>query len=212
MGAPWEKLVGLGGEALSSAPPTLSSDLHDLAGNSSEQLIDALSVKNGFYAFESALFVRPAMTTPGHMGLDGWNEPSLWKSHYDGEADEVLCFAEDVFGGQFCLATDGICFFEPETAELKPIARDLDGWAEALLSDYNFVTGFPIAHQWQEMHGALPAGSRLVPKIPFNLGGEYAVDNLHVLADAKAMRLMGDIAMQIKGLPEGTKVRLRTTD
>lgn len=207
-----EKLIGLGSAALSDASPSLSSELRDLAGGLATQLIELLGRKNGFYAFESALFLRPATSTPDHVGLDEWNGPSLWKSCYDGMADDALCFAEDAFGGQFCVGAGGISFFEPETAELKPIAPDLEAWAEAVLLDYNFVTGFPIAHQWQELHGAIPAGSRLVPKIPFNLGGEYAIDNLVVMEDVKAMRLMGEIATQIKGLPDGTKVTLRITD
>lgn len=213
IGGHLEKLIGLGSAALSGAPPALSSELRDLAGSLATQLTELLGRKNGFYAFESALFLRPATSTLDHVGLDdGWNDPSLWKSYYDGMADDALCFAEDIFGGQFCVVADGICFFEPETGELKPMAPDLDAWAEAVLSDYNFLTGFPIAHQWQELHGAIPAGSRLVPKIPFNLGGDYAVDNLVVMEDVKAMRLMGEIATQIKGLPDGTKVKLQITD
>lgn len=207
-----DKLIAIGGDALSGAAPAISSELSDLAGRLADQLTEMLGQKNGFYAFESALLVRPATSISGHIGLDAWNDPTLWKSQYDGMADAALCFAEDIFGGQFCMVADGICLFEPETADLKPVAPDLDGWADAVLSDYSFVTGFPIAHQWQEMHGAIPAGSRLFPKIPFNLGGDYTVDNLFAMEDARGMRLMGEIATQIKGLPDGTKVKLRITD
>jgi hypothetical protein len=44
--------------------------------------------------------------------------------------------------------------------------------ASSLLNDYAFLTGHPLIHQWQVKNGALPAGSRLILKIPFVLGGK----------------------------------------
>jgi hypothetical protein len=65
-----------------------------------------------------------------------------------------------------------------------------------------------LATAWRHRHGPLPAGNRLIPKQPFFLGGEYALDN-HYAGDAiQAMRARGNIALQTRDLPEGAKVVL----
>ena len=207
-----KKILKVGGPSICSQPPIICDLVDNLAGSLRNQLLDVLKEKNGFYAFESALHVLPAQTTDGHIGLDVWNDPSLWKSAFDGLADDLLFFAEDIFGGQFCIKEGAVYSFEPETAELTPVADELNGWATAILSNYEVMTGYPIAHRWQEVYGQVPNGKRLVPKTPFVLGGEYAVENLYLLDATRAMQLMGDIATQIKNLPEGSKIKFRIVD
>jgi hypothetical protein len=51
----------------------------------------------------------------------------------------------------------------------------------------------------------------LVPKIPFVLGGEFGVDNVFALEATKGMRLRGELAVQIRDLPNGTKISYRFT-
>jgi len=54
---------------------------------------------------------------------------------------------------------------------------------------------------------ALAMGSRLMPKIPFVLGGRYRVENLYSLGSASAMKSRGNLARQFKDLPDGAQVR-----
>jgi hypothetical protein len=75
---------------------------------------------------------------------------------------------------------------------------DFEGWAAAILDDFNALTGFPLAHEWQGANGQLAAGMRLVPKIPFVAGGEFSVENLCAPDSVRAMRLRGSIAVQIR--------------
>lgn len=89
-----DNLIALGGDALNGTAPTLSSELSDLAGHLADKLTEMLSHRNGFYAFESGLFPRPATSNPEHLGLDGWNEPSLRISSYEGMAGDARGFAE----------------------------------------------------------------------------------------------------------------------
>lgn len=83
-------------------------------------------------------------------------------------------------------------------------------WADHVLFDYEVLTGYPIAHDWQQRHGSLPAGARLVPKQPFVLGGQFSVENLSVVDAAEAMRFRAETAAQIQDLPEGATVKLET--
>ncbi len=52
-------------------------------------------------------------------------------------------------------------------------------------------------------------GKRLLPKVPFILGGKFTVDNLYLLDSITGMKLRGDLARQIKNSPDGTKVTFK---
>lgn len=53
------------------------------------------------------------------------------------------------------------------------LAPDLEGWGQIILGDYNTLTGYLLAHAWQQLKGPLEAGARLVPKIPFVVRGKF---------------------------------------
>jgi hypothetical protein len=165
-----------------------------------------LRKRNGFYAFESTLHVFPSGAGDGAV-LEAWNEPSLWKRQYGPELADLQFFAEDVFGGQFALGPRGVVSFDPETAETTLLAKDIDGWATAVLADYNVLTGYQIAHDWQARNRPLAGGERLVPKIPFVLGGGFTADNVYAMDAVRGMHLRADLARQIKNLPDGAQAR-----
>ena len=97
MTASLEKLIGIGGPALSSASPTIDPNLLALAGGMGVDLLELLSQKNGFYAFESALHVFSTRSDPPEIGINEWNAPELWINEYRGMAGSALFFAEDIF-------------------------------------------------------------------------------------------------------------------
>lgn len=185
-------------------------DLGSARGN--ELVASILTQTNGFYGFESALHVFPFAAHAGNHGIDSWNAPDLWRNHYGGITDGFLFFAEDIFGGQFGIKDEVVCSFDPETGESSEVARSIDEWAGKLLDDYSFITGYPIAHQWQTINGALAAGSRLVPKLPFVLGGEYALANLVAMEAVEGMRFRGHLAVQIRDLPDGASITFNIVD
>lgn len=168
--------------------------------------------RNGFYALESALHVFPSHSSPQEIGLDSWNEKTLWRSNYKGMADGCLFFAEDVFGGQFCIKDGKVYIFDPETGASDYLADNIEGWANAIISDYEMLTGYPLAHQWQKQYGQLSAKKRLLPKIPFVAGGEFVADNLYLADAVEGMKLRADIANQIKDLPDGSQIKFNIID
>jgi hypothetical protein len=171
-----------------------------------------LSIKNGFYAFEGALHVFSDRGADEEHGLFQWNASDLWRHEYGKMTDGCTFFAEDVFGGQFALRDGCVFAFDPETGDLELIASSIEEWANRLLNEFDSLTGYPLAHAWQQQHGALQAGYRLIPKQPFVLGGEYEIDNLYALGSVKAMKLRASIATQIRDLPDGSTVTLRVTN
>ena len=63
------KLISISAPALSDSGPELGEAASALAGELKPQLLALLSLRNGFYAFESALHVRPANGSRPILGL-----------------------------------------------------------------------------------------------------------------------------------------------
>ena len=197
------KLLEIGGTAFAPPNPAWPKKNGTLAILNDQML----GRKNGFFAFESALRVFPSVTTEESWGIDEWNGPSLWKVEYGGIADNILCFAEDVFGGQFCLSDRGVFRFDPESGVLDAVADDLESWAAKVLLDYDGMTGYGTAHAWQATNGLLPPRARLMPKRPFVVGGKSELTNLVAIDSIRLMKNMGNLARQIRDLPDGSQIK-----
>ncbi|SRR5258708_2024827 len=204
-----EKLLAVSSEPLCD-PPEVGPAFLAEGPRLCRELSQMLQQRNGFYAFESALHVFPVSCVPASgVDLETWNSGILWRGEYKGFVEGLLFFAEDVFQDQFCIAQKGILRFKAETGETIFMADSLERWADLILSDYKYQTGWTLASQWQAENGPLPPGKRLMPKTPFFLGGEYAVENLWAGDAVEGMRFKADLAMQTRNLPGGTKVRLK---
>lgn len=207
-----EKLLSISSAPLGLGMVETSVIPTDDFGALGRELQALLQNKNGFYAFESALHLFPAAQSQEHMMLERWNASDLWRYEYGPLAERALFFAEDAFGNQFCIHHERVCSFDAETGELNELGANLETWARALLNDYAFLTGYPLMHQWQSKNGALPAGMRLMPKVPFVLGGEYALNNLYPLEAARGMKSRGNLARQLKDLPDGARIEFRVVE
>lgn len=207
-----EKLLSSASPSLNDDPPALDERLRSLAGPLADELLRMLQERNGFYALESALHVFPSHACQQGVGLDEWNDDTLWRAEYQGMADGCLFFAEDVFGGQFCIRNGKVYTFDPETGTLEYLADDVEGWATTIVNDYDVLTGYSLAHQWQERNGPLPANKRLLPKVPFVAGGEFDLGNLYLADALEGMKFRADIAKQIQNLPDGAQIRFDVVD
>jgi hypothetical protein len=187
----------------------LSPQLWSLGQEMTRSLEDLLRFCNGFSAFEGALQVFGSKTDL-QPELERWNALDGWRLEYAGLASHGLFFAQDVFGGQFCISDLGVEAFDPETGSYEMLARDLDQWCELVLADYEVLTGYPLAHAWQLENGPLPAGARLVPKVPFSLGGQFDIPNLYALEVGQSMLLRASWARQLCSVPDGSAVFLDT--
>jgi hypothetical protein len=181
------------------------------AGVILDQICQLLLVRNGFFALDNALHVFPLGKTDLGYDLITWNASDTWRQDYGNLADGLMFFAEDAFGEQFAVKDDAIVRFNPETGESKYFASSIDDWLSALLSKPNVETGYPLAKQWQEQNRPLAGNERLIPKTLFVVGGKFQVDNLYALDAVKAMQFRAYIALQIKGLPDGTQIQLEVT-
>jgi hypothetical protein len=186
----------------SLAGPSLGQQACRLGGS----LGDLLALKNGFFAFESALHVFPHAADAPSITLDRWNAETLWKNEYGPLVQGLFFFAEDIFGNQFGLSGEMVCFFDAETGQTEKIADCVGEWAEIILKDYEQLTSYPVAHWWQKQFGPIKASSRLMLKQPLALGGNYDLKNVFEVDRVEGMKLRGHIALQIKDLPDGTQI------
>lgn len=206
MGPALKKILEIGSNSFATSAAAFGVDQFDKLGECGIDLRKVLFEKNGFFCFESALRFFPSATTESSWSLHEWNSHELWKRDYHSLAENYFCFAEDIFGAQFCFLGKEIVSFNPETAEFEKLASTLDDWAAKILENYKLMTGYRFAHEWQEVYGPLPARQRLMPKKPFVLGGEYALANLVAIDAVHLMRNMGNLAHQIHRLPDGAQV------
>ncbi len=203
-----EKLVQLGSEPLVPGKLALEFSNSTISESNLNELNEMYSYKNGFFAFESALYVFPVQSFLEHIGSVDWNLSETWKFAYNGEADNLFSFSEDIFGNQFCFFKNEIARFECETGRTTFFAASLGEWAKLILEDYDFLTGNGFARSWQIANGKLEGRRRLFPKQPFTMGGSFDTGNLVSMNGDKVLRFFGEFASQIRKLPDGSDVRL----
>jgi hypothetical protein len=102
----------------------------------------------------------------------------------------------------------------PEDCECAVVAASREE-LDRLSGDQGFL------HDWY-MHalveaarqrcGPLPAGAKYSLKVPGLLGGEYGGDNLAITPLAELIRVSGQIANETKDLPDGSSIRLQTSE
>jgi hypothetical protein len=199
------RLVSIGSAALATGPVAGLPK-----GRLGDDLAELLVRRNGFVAFESALVVRGVGAAPGDLA--DWNAERGWRASYSGMADDIFFFAEDIFGGQFGLLAEVVVAFDPETGDRRVLASSLEDWAEQILADFELMTGYPLGQAWQQRNGKLSLGKRLIPKIPFVLGGDFTIENLYALDSVVGMQVRGELAVQIRDLPDGARVSYRVVD
>src|SRR5260370_16262680 len=158
-------------------------------------LFEWLAEKNGFYAFESALHIFPIGKKEGVMDLETWNSTDVWREAYGDLANGYLFFGEDILGNQFCLNQDGIDSLDAETGQVTHLADRL------VIKEYEFHTGYLLAHGWQLANRPLNPGERLVPKTLFVTGGGFPKQNLYAVDSRKGMRVPGHLSPPIKDPP-----------
>lgn len=190
------KLIKISSPISESCDTQLRSDIEEL-----------YSDINGFIAFEGALLCLP-------IGIDvdieimKFNTHKSWKSAYSKEIQDTLFFAADIFCHLFGLYKGIIVKFNPESGKLEKHSSNIEEWASIILSDYDYETGWSLAKSWQLENRAINVGERLLPKVPFAIGGEYEVNNLVDIDLNEAMNQYSKLFAQVKNIEKGELVNI----
>lgn len=201
-------LAQLLGRARGPLGPSIDLDFGLETGPLAE-LGRVISRINGFFLFNAGVHVlRVGEEGLGHDMLH-WNTDSAWKDTYNGLADDLFCFGQDVFGTQFAVVGGGqVVRFAPETAEVTELGESLESWAQWLLADPDVHGAASFAYAFQQENGALEPHERLVPLRFFVAGGGYDFDNFAVKDAATALRIRGPIAQQVHDTPDGATINI----
>lgn len=134
---------------------------------------------------------------------------NLIQKEYDFIKDfDLISFACDVFGNQFCFAKNGIALFNIETGEkeiLTPCFRD---WIDIILTDPNYYSGESILTDWEELMTPLKYNERFLPLQPFVIGGQFAAKNMRVYDFITVIKYNASLARQIYNLPDGSSIEI----
>jgi hypothetical protein len=101
----------------------------------------------------------------------------------------------------------------PEDLYCRPIAENRAA-LDALIKEEEFQEDRAMVALVEEARakvGALGAGRKYCLKTPGLLGGEYGGGNLASISLVELIAVSGDIAFQIKDLPDGAQVRFQIT-
>lgn len=179
----------------------------DIYGVIDRSYVNLMLKRNGLICFESALQIYPF--DKSNMSLKNINNDEIWKKKYLFINHSYFCFAQDLFGFQFCFTHQGIEIFNTETGEFSFLTDTFENWIQMILNDYNYLTGYEIGHEWQKKFRKLQLSERLNGKIPFVLGGSYSIENLYPINLISLLDFRADIANQIYNLEDGQQIILK---
>jgi hypothetical protein len=107
-----------------------------------------------------------------------------------------------------------VWWLRPELLSCEMVAEDSSQYRR-LRSDPEFVVDWRmdrLVAQAQERLGPVGGTRCYCLKLPASIGGEYEASNLGRIEIAELVGVCGDIARQIRDLPEGTPVEIRIVD
>lgn len=134
---------------------------------------------------------------------DAWSWTGLRPDQIVGDNDFGNLIIKDQQGAYWRLC--------PEELSCEVVARSR-AELDRLLHDQEFLADWymrGLVDQARDRLGLLRPGYKYCLKIPPVLGGAYGGDNLATIALDELVDASGDIARQIKDLPDGAKVRLK---
>lgn len=100
----------------------------------------------------------------------------------------------------------------PEDSSLEIIASSLDEWFSIIKSDKVTYLYSDILEEWESRNGKILLGEKLIPSIPFIIGGDYELDNFIKCTELEAMRYYSQYAKTLYKLPDGNVVKLKIVD
>jgi hypothetical protein len=138
----------------------------DLGGRTGpwSELSALLSRLNGFFLFNAGVHVYRAGQQGLGYDIEQWNDAKTWKYTYEGLADDLFCFGQDVLGTQFAIvANREIVAFEPETGRHTTTGDSLAAWAAWLLEEPAIHGTSGLARTWQDQKPATGAARATYP-------------------------------------------------
>ena len=199
-------------ESLVSASDNSSRSDQQLPANLQDGYRYFLSLCDGGYTKDHFWHFFGQAGLASHSLVE-WNRTELWKKYY-GLDDKTFVFAEDVFGTQFCFDVRGnrriVKMLIPDGAKISLCANTFEEFLELeVLGQTNNSQVRQLAQRFFRSSGQVfHPFTHISCKIPATLGGnDTDLNNLELVRSSTHLKMLGQIASQIKNLPPGTRIR-----
>lgn len=144
------------------------------------------------------------------MIIDTIKKSWSWTNQIPKEILDVNDFGNIIFQSE----EGKICRICPEELNFSIIANDLNEY-EILKKDEGFITDWEmktLVGFSKEYIGKLKENEKFCLKLAGVLGGNYEAENLGKISFIELIFFSGDLAKQIKDLPDGAKFELKIED
>lgn len=199
-----ESLIAVSEDSFRSSQP--------LPGNLQDGYRYFLSLCDGGYT-KSHFFHFFGQRGPREHNLLEWNQAELWKKYY-GLDDKTFVFAEDILGTQFCFDIRGnrrvVKMLVPANGKTTLCANTFEEFVEhEVLGSTTNTQVRQLAETFFKAKGeAFRPFTHIGCKIPPALGGRDSdLNNLELIRASTNLKLLGQVAAQVKRLAPGTRIR-----
>ena len=169
-----------------------------------------LAQRNGFVGFRGGLHVRGACKEPAWHSLRAAMEgPESFAQRYRVVKAADVPFAQNVFGDQFILRGNAVHKLDAYADTLEPVADDLTGFFFKVQEDPIALLSLGHLAQYEGTGETLRPGELLMEWPPFVVEGSEKGVTLRRIPAAERLEFLADIAKQLRGVADGTKVEFK---
>jgi SMI1-KNR4 cell-wall len=150
---------------------------------------------------------------PREQNLLEWNQTDLWKKYYDLD-EKSFVFAEDILGSQFHFDIRGnrrvVKILVPNSGKIMLCANTFEEFVkyEILGSTTNAEVRRLAQSFFEKKSESFRPFTHISCRIPPLLGGRDSdLDNLQLARASTNLKLVGQVAKQVKSLAPGTRIR-----
>lgn len=176
------------------------SELNKISNNENLLLKGSLCIRNNF-------------STDIFHSIEEWNNFDLWKRLFPLEhIKNIFFFAENILSYQYGIFDKNIVILNPEDSSLEIFASSISEWFSIVNSDPVTYLYSDILEEWKNKKGEVLLGEKLIPSLPFILGGNYNLDNFVKRTEIEAMDYYSQYARKLYKLQDGDCVKLKIKD
>jgi hypothetical protein len=145
--------------------------------------------------------------------IERWNSPDLWRKCYGDLVEDYYFFAEDIFGNQFghklSDPSDEVFLFWVDDGRVESFEADfVDFLVSTVYGTIAFDEMRSISSEFQARRASkVPMLHHLTYRIPLLLGGRSDdLENLEISPAVDHLRFSGQVVVQCRALPVGTRI------
>ena len=169
-----------------------------------------LAQRNGFVAFRGGLHVRGACVEPKwHSVRAAMEGPESFVARYRTIKQDDVPFAQDLFGDQFVLRDGKVYKLDSYADQLEEVAEGVVDFFGKVQADPIELLALDHLAQFEGTGETLRPGELLMEWPPFVVSESRKGVSLRRIPAQERLEFLADIAKQLRGVADGTKVEFK---